>query len=209
MLQITKHYNICSVVNTILGDKLSVKDWKSPASMDKTMGWWKQYSIFLTLTAILWFGTKTLKSKVGEIFRSAVWPKSLSKFNHLRRVKQQQVETWHPAKCKTELIRTGRTSYTHARTHTHQSVRVFTLNKQTHTKKQEGRDNAGRETKKWGEWGEIVGKTARITQEWWRSDRENDRQRSSERQRERYRHREMETMRGETKQVAWVIAWGI
>ena len=38
---------------------------------------------------------------------------------------------------------------------------------------------------------------------------ENDRQRSSERQKERQRRREMETMKGETKQVAWVIAWGI
>lgn len=37
----------------------------------------------------------------------------------------------------------------------------------------------------------------------------NDRQRWSEKQRERWRDREMETMRGETKQVAWVIAWGI
>lgn len=37
----------------------------------------------------------------------------------------------------------------------------------------------------------------------------NDRQRWSEKQGERWRDREMETMRGETKQVAWVIAWGI
>lgn len=38
-------------------------------------------------------------------------------------------------------------------------------------------------------------------------ERMTDRDRVKDR--ERYRQREMETMRGETKQVAWVIAWGI
>lgn len=33
--------------------------------------------------------------------------------------------------------------------------------------------------------------------------------RDGEKDRERWRHGETETMRRETKQVAWVIAWGI
>lgn len=185
---------------------------------------WKRYSFqtmegksfFPTLTAsfrgfcVLEQRHKKKRSKVAEKSAGLRFnPRSrLVNSRILRWVRQQLAETWHPAKCKAELIRTGPTS------HTHQSVSVFTLNKQTRGEKEktrEHRDNAARATEEWAEReGERVGKkTARITQEWRRGDRENDRQRSSERRRERYRQREMETMRGETKQVAWVIAWGI
>ena len=67
------------------------------------------------------------KSKVAEKSAGLRFnPRSrLVNSSILRWVQQQLAETWHPAKCKAELIRTGPTSHTHTHTHTHTNLSVF------------------------------------------------------------------------------------